>query len=59
MTRTLRLHRDTLSELSTADLTGVVGAADYSREGFTCPQLECVRGLTVLPNCNAWTFSGC
>jgi hypothetical protein len=61
MKRALRLRRETLTDLTTSDLTGVVaGAEDYSKKiGLTCPAVDCARELTVLPQCNAWTFTGC
>ena len=46
--RTLRLRRETLAELTTEDLAGVVGAQGAS--GITCPVLECtaISGHTCL-----------
>lgn len=44
MTRSLRLRREALSELTTDDLQGVVGGAS----GLTCPVKECVGDLSLL-----------
>lgn len=40
MKRTLTLKREALTELTTADLTAVAGAAPLS--GPTCPVMSCV-----------------
>ena len=44
MTRSLRLRREALSELTTDDLQGVVGGAS----GLTCPVGECVGDLSLV-----------
>ncbi len=58
MKRTLRLHRETLTDLSAADLVAVAGgAADYSRVGFTCPQLDCLERFTI--GCDGFSVNAC
>jgi hypothetical protein len=52
MKRTLSLKRETLAELTTGDLSGVVGAAAPS--GATCPVLDCTgitQGFTACITC--------
>ena len=47
VTKTLRLRRESLCELSIGDLRDVVGGAS----GLTCPVGECVRDLTYELGC--------
>lgn len=53
MKRTLSLKRETLAELTSADLGSVVGGDLVS--GLTCPVLDCLSddlcGITVQPRC--------
>lgn len=52
MKRSLSLHRETLAELTIADLGEVVGAAAPS--GPTCPIFDCLSDLCELtrqPRC--------
>lgn len=58
MKRTLRLSRETLTDLTPSDLVGVVGAA-ATAQGFTCPAVNCVRDLTILPTCGCLTLNTC
>lgn len=54
MKRSLSLQRETLAELTSADLGSVVAGAMLS--GPTCPALECLSdlcGLTFQPRCAA------
>ena len=51
MKRSLTLHRETLADLTNADLGAVVGGA---MSGPTCPALDCLSdfcNLTVQPRC--------
>ena len=47
MKRTLRLAREPIADLTTEDLTGVVGALS----GLTCPVLDCIRPITDNYSC--------
>jgi hypothetical protein len=58
MKRTLRLRRETLSDLTPADLTSVVGGA-ATAQGFTCPAVRCVTELTITPTCGCLTVNTC
>jgi hypothetical protein len=57
--RTLRLRRETLSDLTPSDLTAVVGAGAATAEGFTCPAVRCVTRLTITPTCGCLTVNTC
>ncbi|HWL34580.1 MAG TPA: hypothetical protein VNQ77_00165 [Frankiaceae bacterium] len=59
MKRTLRLRRETLTDLTPSDLTAVVGAEAATARGFTCPAVECVREATILPTCGCLTLNTC
>lgn len=61
MKRTLRLRRETLTDLTPADLSNVVGAADAATRDnrFTCPAVDCVREATILPTCGCLTLNTC
>lgn len=48
MKRTLTLKRETLTELTGADLSAVVGAA---ASGLSCPLKDCVQRLTDAISC--------
>lgn len=47
--RTLRLHRETLTELTCDDLRDVVGAQNQS--GLTCPVGDCISQLFQTCRC--------
>ncbi|HWL34577.1 MAG TPA: hypothetical protein VNQ77_00150 [Frankiaceae bacterium] len=52
MKRTLNLKRETLAELTPADLFAVVGAAAArTNDGFTCPVVRCDVELSALLGC--------
>jgi hypothetical protein len=57
MTKRLTLKRETIAELTAADLTTVVGGAQ-SGELFTCPVLQCIEDLS-LPRCGDITANTC
>lgn len=51
MTRTLALSREALAELTTDEMTAVVGARlDIDLSGFTCPLRDCLQ-YTMPPRC--------
>ena len=54
MKRILRLHSESLTELTADELGGVVGAADYS---LSCPILRCIG--TVRECIETRTLNGC
>jgi hypothetical protein len=59
MKRTLSLKRETLSELTSADLVAVVGGADaITVQGLTCPLLRCNVNLSDILGCLP-TADGC
>jgi hypothetical protein len=59
MKRTLTLRRETLAELTSADLAGVAGAAPvpYTNDAITCPAITtCLSvDLSRLPTCHCMT----
>ena len=56
--RSLSLRRETLTELTAADLTGVVGAAGGA-SGPSCPLRNCVELVSDALSCNSCGHSGC
>lgn len=58
MKRTLHLKRETLTELTAEDLHTVVGGADATGRGTTCPLLDCVGVRSLVPACPL-TFNTC
>ncbi|HWL34576.1 MAG TPA: hypothetical protein VNQ77_00145 [Frankiaceae bacterium] len=65
MMRTLSLKRETLSELTSADLVAVVGGAyDMTRVGMTCPIARCADSdlsdiLGCLPTADGCATNNC
>jgi len=57
MTRSLKLRREELTELSVTDLGAIAGAA---ASGATCPLTDCVaavsKALSCTPTCG---YTGC
>ena len=50
MKRTLGLKRESLTDLTIDELTGVAGAGADAPSGLSCPVTDCA-GITLPPRC--------